>query len=221
MELRPNAALPSGHKRERDRHGGDHLGLHEDKAGSEYLGIKATHYDGELNGITQALEEAREVNMLAILTDSKPAISALRKLDNGADPQRSEIEARILKELCGREDKDTCVAWVKGHKGIKGNEEADKLCREASILGHESGGVVTPAGLRAWSKRVRAEARGRRGGGILGWHRRAISAYTWCVTEKGPQWKWLHKIGKQTLRDTTATKKKNSQEGTKWKSAGN
>ena len=45
------------------------------------------------------------------------------------------------------------MVWVKGHKGIKGNEEADKLCREASILGHESEGVVTPAGLRAWSKR--------------------------------------------------------------------
>ena len=41
------------------------------------------------------------------------------------------------------------VAWVKGHKGVKGNEEADKLCREASILGHETEGVVTPAGLRA------------------------------------------------------------------------
>ena len=65
-----------------------------DKAGSEYLNIKATHYDGELNGIAQALEEAREVNMLAILTDSKPAISAL----NGAPP-RSKIEARILTKI--------------------------------------------------------------------------------------------------------------------------
>ena len=27
-----------------------HLGIHEDRAGSEYLGIKATHYDGELSG---------------------------------------------------------------------------------------------------------------------------------------------------------------------------
>ena len=66
------------------------------------------------------------------------------------------------------------MAWVKGDKGIRGNEEAasDKLCREASILGHESEGVVTPAGLRAWSKRVRAEARGGGGeeywGGIVG-----------------------------------------------------
>ena len=133
-------------------------------------------------------------NMLTILTDSKPAISALRKLDQGIAPPRSDIEARILGEFCNRKDKDTCVAWVKGHKGIKGNEEADtKLCREASILGHESEGVVTPAGLRAWSKRVRAEARGE---GILGWHRRAISAYTWCVAEKGPQRRWLNKTGK-------------------------
>ena len=80
--------------------------------------------------------------MLAILTDSKPAISTLRKLDN----------------------KDTCVAWVQGHKVIEGNEEvdklaADKLCREASILGHESGAREW-SGLRAWSKRVRVETRG-------------------------------------------------------------
>ena len=43
---------------------------------------------------------------------------------------------------------------------------------------------------------MRAEARGGGGEGILGWHRRATSAYTWCVTEKGPQRRRLHKIGK-------------------------
>ena len=116
--------------------------------------------------------------MLAILT--------------GEAPPRSEIEAKILEELCKRSgNQDTCVPWVKGHKGIKGNEEANKLCREASILGHESEGVVTPAGLRAWSRRVRAEARGGSREGILEWNRKAISAYTWCVMEKGPQRKWL------------------------------
>ena len=69
--------------------------------------------------------------MLAILTDSKPAISTLRKLDKGTTPPRSEIEARIIKELCRRTDKDTCVAWVKGHKGIEGNEEPQQTsCAE-------------------------------------------------------------------------------------------
>ena len=56
---------------------------------------------------------------------------------------------------------------------------------------------MIPAGLRTWSKRVRPTARGEGGEGIPGWHHRAISAYTWCVTEKGPHRKWLHKIGKE------------------------
>ena len=141
--------------------------------------------------------------MLAILTDSKPAILTIRKLDTGAALPRSEIEARILKELCRRthDQNDTCVAWVKGHKGIDGNEEASKLCRETSILGHESEGVVTTAGLRAWSRRVRAEVRGGSGEGILGWNRKAISAYTWWVMEKGPQRSWLHKIKKKDTQE--------------------
>ena len=85
-------------------------------------------------------------------------------------------------------------------QGYKGQRRADKLSKETSILGHESEGVVTPAGLKAWARRMRAEARGGSGEGILGWHRRAISAYTWCITEKGPQRKWLHYIKKA---DTT------------------
>ena len=177
-----------------------HTRFHENTTGSRYLGTRATHYDGELSGIAQALEVSREVSMLAVLTDSKPAISKIKKLDSGAAPPRSKIEARILNELCRRSQDHLytgSLAWVKGHKGIERNEKADKLCREALILGHESEGVVTPAGLRAWSRRVRAEARGGNGEGILGWSRKAISAYTWCVTEKGPQRKWLHKIKKK------------------------
>ena len=169
-------------------------------SGSKYLGTKSTHFDGELEGIALALEQHTHTgtNLLAILTDSKPAIRVLEKLDSGTEAPRSAIEARIHQVLGTLENnrQDTYIAWVKGHKDIKGNEKADKLSKETSILGHESEGVVTPAGLRAWARRVRAEARGGIGEGILGWHRRAISAYTWCVTEKGPQNKWLHKLKK-------------------------
>ena len=117
----------------------------------EYLGKKATHYDRDLAGIAQVMEEAREVNMLAILTDRKPGISTLRKLDRGLTPPRSKIETREMEELCRRIDKDTCVAWVKAHKEIRENEEADMPCKEASILRHESEGMVTPNGLKAWA----------------------------------------------------------------------
>ena len=129
-------------------------------------------------GISQAMEEAREVNMLAILTDRKPGISTLRKLDRRLTPLRSKIETRELEELCKRIDKDTYMAWAKAHKEFRGNKEADTLCKEVSILRHELEGVVTPNGLRGWAKREKVEARGGVGEGILGWHRRAISAYT-------------------------------------------
>ena len=91
---------------------------------------------------------------------------------------------------------------TQGLKRTVGNTSLDTSIRidvqltVISILGHESEGAVTPAGLRAWARRERATARGGSGQGILGWHRKAISAYTWCVTEKGPQNKWLHYVKK-------------------------
>ena len=114
-------------------------------------------------------------------------------------PNCAHIEARIQEALEDRSNQqlETMISWVKGHKDIKGNERADVLSKQASILGHESEGIVTPAGLKAWARRVRAETRGGgNGNGLLGWCRKALSAYTWCRTNKGPQNEWLFKIKK-------------------------
>ena len=54
------------------------------------------------------------------------------------------IEARIQQALPGSKEKD-----------VKGNEEAGRVSKHASILGHESGGVVTPAGLKRGGERER------------------------------------------------------------------
>ena len=54
--------------------------------------------------------------------------------------------------------------------------------------------MVVPAGLGAWSKRVRAEARGGGGEGILGWQYQPTPGVS---LEKGPQRRWLHKVGKE------------------------
>ena len=46
---------------------------------------------------------------------------------------------------------------------------------------------MTLNSLRAWAKREKAKAKGGVGEWIPEWHRKAISAYTWYATKKGPQ----------------------------------
>jgi len=57
--------------------------------------------------------------------------------------------------------------------------------------------TATEEGIRAASKAQsrrdrQAEGFGQRRGD---WHRKAIPAYTWLRTDKGPQVSWLHPIG--------------------------
>ena len=46
-------------------------------------GTRVTHYDGELAGIALALEGHDDTLMLEILSDSKPALRAIERLDRG------------------------------------------------------------------------------------------------------------------------------------------
>ena len=77
-------------------------------------------------------------NMVALLSDCKPAIRVVEKLDSGTEAPRSRpsIEARTQHALEERESKlqETYIAWVKGHKDIKGNEMADKLSKQEALF---------------------------------------------------------------------------------------
>ena len=99
--------------------------------GNKYLGTRATHIDGELEGIALALEAHEQTGMLAILSDCRPAIRTTENIDSGAQGPRSHIEARIQEALVTRGNRqlETMISWVKGHKDIKGNERADILSK--------------------------------------------------------------------------------------------
>ena len=102
-----------------------------DLTGKKYLGTRATHTDGELEGIALALEAHIQTGMLAILSDCRPAIRTTENIDSGTQGPRLHIEARIQKALENRSNQhlETMIAWVKGYKDIKGNEKADILSK--------------------------------------------------------------------------------------------
>ena len=76
-------------------------------------------------GIALALEghNYQNTGMLAILSDCKPTIRLVERLDSRTEAPRSSIEARIQRALEIRENRklETYLAWVKGHKDIRGN----------------------------------------------------------------------------------------------------
>ena len=80
--------------------------------------------------------------------------------------------------------------WVKGHSGVKGNEEADTMARKAAWIGRRmtQTSITTPAGIRQSFPMHPKLGRGRKE-----WSKQAIKGLTYLTTDKGYQRAWLKK----------------------------
>jgi len=87
------------------------------------LGTTASVADSERLVMALALEREHPGQPLALLSDSKAAISTLFHLAYGGTP-RSGIEKRIKDSL--HSNREIRALWVRSHIGIPGNEAADR-----------------------------------------------------------------------------------------------
>ncbi|KAF8460839.1 hypothetical protein BDZ91DRAFT_798534 [Kalaharituber pfeilii] len=109
---------------------------------SLYLGKQSTVNDGKLISIGEALEH--QEGELLIVTDSKVAITKLQKIARG-DPTHegaAELVRGKWEERVRRSDLDVGVMWVKSHKGVKGNTEADRAAKIGTHLQYQD--EITP-----------------------------------------------------------------------------
>ena len=170
---------------------------------SHYLGPLATSGDAELQGILLALQASKLRDQVIILSDSQASITSVHKLCSGEQAPRSGIEKAIKRTITerGRPNLTTGISWVRSHIGITGNELAGKAAGQRSFTGQllSEPYTATTAGIRQLHKEARVTHRARTTlglGRLTQWNRRALSAYTWTRTNRGPMRQWLFQINK-------------------------
>ena len=96
---------------------------------------------GELVAVIKAVETLPSYHKLTLITDSRYVIEGLTEhLCNWEDNGWIDIEnATLFKRaayLLKRRSAPTAFEWVKGHQGVRGNEESDKLAKEGAEKDH-------------------------------------------------------------------------------------
>ena len=161
----------------------------------------ATVWDGEVCGIRGALEDVPSETNLLILLDSQAAIAAVKKADRIGKARTRDLKV-VMKGIKERQSrlgpKAVSFGWVKAHNEPHGNEEADRLAKEATNL-YLKDPQITEGGLKQAWRKMREEERRVKGAGmgrVVRWNRKARVAYVQCHTGKGNLQAWRHKNGK-------------------------
>jgi len=147
-----------------------------------YLGEWATVADAEEIGVLLAWEESDIVAL-----DSQGVIQRISNLQY--TQPRSWIEEGLVARM---QERPRTLMWVKGHNGVKGNEEADRMAGRTVRRGRkrQERAVVTPAGIKQeFPIYPKAPAH-------LSWSAGAVKGLVYMITDKGPQRQWLWEIGK-------------------------
>ncbi|EDN97573.1 hypothetical protein SS1G_12425 [Sclerotinia sclerotiorum 1980 UF-70] len=101
------------------------------------IGVNQLVYNGELLGVTKAIEYANSIaqpgNKFKIYSDNQAGLFRL-KTPSDLPGQSCQIKAIKAAEAIQNKGAEISLNWVPGHTSVQGNELADSLAKEATKI---------------------------------------------------------------------------------------
>jgi len=111
----------------------------------------STVYTSEIEAIKKALNFVKDQALtrdVIIFTDSLSAVQALNNIKNNVNDKNVKSICRLANNI----NANIKITWIPGHAGIPGNEEVDKLAKEATT--HQTVDLAIPAGINELRERA-------------------------------------------------------------------